>query len=116
MSKQKYLLSILVGIIVFILGVTGSLIAGWLQQDILGNAFTLPRLLVIFLITAIGVFITVVIENKNDIQQSNPKTRAFQNQFSGLRLLWSRLKTRGKSIQMEDISAIGSDIDIDTTK
>jgi hypothetical protein len=36
------------------------------------------------------------------------------NIFTNIKLFWSRLRTRGKNIHMDNISAIGSDIDIDT--
>jgi hypothetical protein len=39
----------------FLVGVLGNLVAGWIQQDLLGNAFTLPWIVVILLLTAAGL-------------------------------------------------------------
>ena len=58
----------------------------------------------------------VLIEAKNKGVKTQRKENGKHkyNIYTNIKLLWSRLRTRGKNIHMDDISAIGSDIDIDT--
>jgi hypothetical protein len=43
------------GLIGFLVGVLGNLIAAWIQQDLLANAFTLPRIALIVFLAAVGL-------------------------------------------------------------
>ena len=57
-----------------------------------------------------------ILESKMKVPVSKEKfnDEKIKNSFSRIRLAWSKLRTRGKDIDMNDISALGSDIDIDT--
>jgi len=46
---------ILGSVLGFLVGVLGNLVAGWIQQDLLGNAFTLPWIAVVLLLTTAGL-------------------------------------------------------------
>lgn len=104
------------GVAGFLLGICGNLLASWIQQDILENSFTPIRISLIILSAILGGIIVMNLDvtqssSYEKINLSNDKNKNF---YSRIRLAWSKFKTRGKGIHAEDISAIGSDIDIDT--
>lgn len=104
------------GIAGFLIGIGGNLVSAWIQQDLLKNSFTPLRILAIVLCSLAGIFIMKIIETKEKISSAKKKPNAenSKNFYSKIKLAWSKLKTRGKGIHMEDVSAVGSDIDIDT--
>jgi len=115
-SKHKIKNNIwLGGIAGFLLGISGNLIASWIQQEILGNSFTPIRIGLILLCSLAGIVFVAFLEKAKEASHIIGKSsKSDANLYSRIRLAWSKLKTRGKGINMEDVSAIGSDIDIDT--
>ena len=112
--KSNYL--IIGGTSGFILGILGNLIASYIQQDLLENSFSPIRIFLIILCSFLGVIVMALIETKNKSVKTQRKESGKHkyNIYTNIKLLWSKLRTRGKNIHMDDISAIGSDIDIDT--
>lgn len=109
--KKKLLLG---GIGGLFLGISGNLISAWIQQDIINNSFTPVRMGLIILCALLGIVIVIIAEGNNDSEfvneGSNPSKG--KNLYSRIRLRWSKFRIRG-DVHMEDISAIGSEIDID---
>jgi hypothetical protein len=101
------------GIIGFIVGIGGNLIATWIQQDVFSNSFTPTRIALIILCSLIGIMAMTNLGEKKSRETMKP-TQLNKNSFSKIKLAWSRLRSKGHGIHMEDVSAIGSDIDIDT--
>lgn len=104
------------GIAGFLLGICGNLVAAWIQQDVLNNSFTPLRIGLIILCSLIGIVIMTISNSKKNtlVKKDTPNNVKRKNFYSRIRLAWSKLRTRGKGIHMEDVSSIGSDIDIDT--
>lgn len=116
-SKNKNNVNLLIGGIVgFLIGIGGNLISAWIQQDLLKNSFTPLRILAIVLCSLVGIFIMKIIGTKENSSNTKKEIKGndSKNSYSGINLAWSKLKTKGKNIKMDDVSAIGSDIDIDT--
>jgi uncharacterized membrane protein YeaQ/YmgE (transglycosylase-associated protein family) len=106
------------GIVGFLLGIVGNLLATWIQQDLLQNSFTPVRISLIILCSIFGIFVIAISDTSKGPARTREKLSTVnkENFYSRLRLAWSKFKTRGKGIHAEDISAIGSEIDIDTNK
>lgn len=104
------------GVIGLFVGISGNLIASWIQQDLFSNSFTVVRITVIVLCAVIGTLITAWLTQKKNmtIPKSEINGKTSKNTYSKIKLAWSKLRTRGKDIRMEDVSALGSDVDIDT--
>lgn len=103
------------GVVGFLLGVCGNLLAAWIQQDLLRNSFTPLRVSLIVLCSVLGGVVLMLVDSSKSISSKKQKTAdKSENFYSKIRLAWSKFRTRGKGIHAEDISAIGSDIDIDT--
>ncbi len=116
-KKSKNKTNLWIGAIAgFFLGICGNLVASWIQQDVLSDSFTPLRIGLIVVCSIIGIFVVTVSDfgKKSSRTKEKPNPEGKKNFYSNIRMIWSRLRTRGKDIQMEDISAIGSDIDIDT--
>jgi hypothetical protein len=111
--NKKYIL--IGGIAGFLLGVCGNLVAAWIQQDIINNSFTPQRIGLLFFSTLIGIVVMVILESKmKGIDFEEKLSDKNYNSYSKIRLAWSRLRTRGRNIKIDDVSAVGSDIDIET--
>lgn len=100
----------------FITGICGNLVAAWFQEDVLNNSFTPLRVGLVILCSLIGIIIMANSEKKQNMvvireKASSEMTRNF---YSKIKLAWSKFRTKGQGIHIENISAIGSDIDIDT--
>lgn len=103
------------GVVGFLLGVCGNLLAAWIQQDLLRNSFTPLRISLIILCSVLGGVVLMLFDgSKSNPSKKQKTTNGNENFYSKIRLVWSKFRTRGKGIHAEDISAIGSDIDIDT--
>jgi hypothetical protein len=104
------------GVIGFLLGICGNLVATWIQVDVIKNSFSPLRIGLIILCSLTGIFIMANLESKMDglVAKEKSTNRKNENSYSKIRLVWSKLKTKGKDIKMDEVSAIGSDIDIDT--
>jgi uncharacterized membrane protein YeaQ/YmgE (transglycosylase-associated protein family) len=116
-SKHKSRINIWIGGVAgFLLGVCGNLLATWIQQDLLANSFTPLRISLIILCSILGTLVIVVSDTSKNTLRTKEKTTndKGKNFYSRIRLAWSKFRTRGKGIHAEDISAVGSDIDIDT--
>jgi hypothetical protein len=103
------------GIVGFLFGICGNLVAAWIQQDLLNNSFTPLRIGLIILCALIGIVIMTILEAKKNRLTKRDKSNnvTSKNFYSRIRLAWSKFRIRGKGIHAEDISAVGSDIDID---
>ena len=96
-------------------GITSNLIASWIQQDIIKNSFTLGHMIFIFSCTLIGMGITVLLgKNKETSSSSDVPSDGAKNKYSAIRLFWSKLKSRGKDISVDNVTALGSEIDINS--
>ena len=114
-NQNKTKSIIIGGVSGFILGILGNLLASWIQQELLENSFTPLRIGLIIACTILGIFIMFLVEIKSaSIEPDVKKVTTKNNVYSNVKLFWSKFKTRGKGVQMDDITAIGSEIDIDT--
>lgn len=104
------------GLVGFFIGIGGNLISAWIQQDLLKNSFTPLRIFAIILCSFAGILIMKIIEIKGNALRIKKeiKGQGSKNSYSRIKLAGSKLKTKGKNIHMDDVSAVGSDIDIDT--
>lgn len=111
-NNKRY---ILIGAVVgFFLGICGNLIAAWIQQDVISNSFSPLRIGIIVLCSFVGAFVIATLESKMPENKEKSVNEKNKNSYSRIRLTWSKLRTKGKDIKMDDVSAFGSDIDIDS--
>ncbi len=103
------------GLVGFMVGILGNIVAAWVQQDVLRDVFTRERLVFILILTVCGLVISSLIEARAASPISRGRTSSpHTNNLSSLRLWWSRIFMRGKGTHLNDIKSVGSDIDIDT--
>ena len=115
-QEVRYKMLFLGGAIGLMISVLGNLIATWIQQDLLQNTFTPQRVLLIAALTVVGMLVAARLElnrsrNTNSASEITNRNGAY---LSGTRLWWSRLKSRGRDVAIHDVSAVKSEIDIDT--
>jgi hypothetical protein len=112
----RYGLLLLGGVIGLIVAVLGNLIATWVQQDLLQNTFTPQRMLFIIAATVVGVLLAAWLDlhRSNSMSLSNEVTKINGARLSRARLWWSKIKSRGRDVAIHDVSALKSEIDIDT--
>ena len=109
-SNFKILLG---GVIGLILGISGNLISGWIQNDILGNVFTIGRLIVIFIACVAGIVIAYLLDNGEQPSNGVRKSKTLVD-LSAIKLWWSKFKVKGKGISASNIFSVGSEIDINS--
>ena len=52
------------GVLMFVLSVLGNLIAAWIQEEVIEDAFTTKRLLIILTVTVAGILVAAWIESR----------------------------------------------------
>lgn len=99
----------------FITGILGNIIASWIQTGVLQNKFSTGSVIFIIAASLIGVIISTIIYNRNS-SENNIVNSSQQKHFvlSNIFLWSSKLKTRGEKIHIDNLTSIGSKIDIDT--
>lgn len=117
--SKSYTISMLSGLLFFILGVLGNLVAAWYQEKAISEQFTTNHIVIIVLLAILGMIAAAWVESKyhNNIEDTK------KGEFIGLhrvvflktKLFWSGLKSRGGGIFFRDFLSVGSKIDIDTT-
>ena len=109
-SSGRFTNSILGGLIGFVLAILGNLVSGWIEHDLFGNLFSRNGILIIFILSLLGIFVSAKLTNRDlDNIQLGDKVL-----ISKVRLLWSRLKIRGSGTKIENVKSVNSIIDIDT--
>jgi hypothetical protein len=115
-QPPAFALTILSGVVVFILGLLSNLLAAWLQQDVWQNAFTPTRVGILILLSLVGAVCGAVLDRR--LSSSTPirdtPTGHEHLYLSGLYLWFSKLRSRGRGIRVQDTFSVGSEIDIDT--
>lgn len=109
-SNFKILLG---GVIGLVLGILGNLISGWIQNDLLGNVFTVGRLILIFATCVAGIVIAYLLDKGDQSNDGVRKPKTFVD-LSAIRLWWSKFKVKGKGISARNIFSVGSEIDINS--
>lgn len=109
-SNFKILLG---GVIGLILGILGNLISGWIQNDLLGNAFTIGSLIVIFVACVAGIVIAYLLDKGEQPSNGARRSKTLVD-LSTIKLWWSKFKVKGKGISANNIFSIGSEIDINS--
>jgi hypothetical protein len=102
------------GLAGFVLGVLGNLTATWIQQDILNNAFSTDRLLMISGLICLFLVAVVILEYFNISSDVSATTKSLNGSFRNLLLVWSKLKALGQKIALHNVASIKSEIEIDT--
>jgi uncharacterized membrane protein YeaQ/YmgE (transglycosylase-associated protein family) len=112
-SKKYLWIGAAAGLIV---GICGNLLAAWIQEDLLKNAFGPIQIGLIVLCGVIGIFIVVWLESGLDTQKEEQESAkgGSENSYTNLKLVWSKFRSRGKHVRVDDVKAVGSEIDIDT--
>jgi len=105
------LLGILFGLV---LGILGNLLAAWIQQDILQSAFTPRRLLLILGLAVFSLFAAAILEYFNSSSQNIATATRPDGSFRNLLVVWSKLKSFGKKIDLQNVASFKSEIEIDT--
>jgi uncharacterized membrane protein YfcA len=102
------------GVVTFILGVLGNLVAAWLQENVLSNAFTPLRVFVILLVTLTGVLLTAVLDYHSQEIPTPSDSTASGLDVAQTSFVFSKTKIRGRRIRLRDFLSFGSHTDIDT--
>jgi uncharacterized membrane protein len=111
-SKSNFKI-LLGGVIGLILGILGNLISGWIQNDLIGNVFTIGRLIVIFVACVAGIVIAYLLDKGEQSINGVRRSKTFVD-LSAIRLWWSTFKIKGKGISANNIFSVGSEIDINS--
>lgn len=117
--QPSYRFILMGGIIGFVLGVLGNLVAAWLQEVVLANSFTPGRIGAIGVVTVVGLLGAAWWDRRQSIAGSSfsldeDRPQNDNVQMSWIQLWWSKLKIRGRGTKMKGVSSLGSKIDIDT--
>lgn len=115
-SHTNYGLLLVGGVVGFVMGVLGNLVAAWIQHELLQDVFTPERVVIILGLTIVGLLLAFLIDKRqqNSVGQSTVAAPLDGIELSRTRMWWSRFKSRGRGIRVQDVSAVGSTLDIDT--
>jgi len=104
------------GVLAFVLGVLGNLTAAWIQEEVIEDAFTTNRLLIILTLTVAGILGAAWIESRrqNGMIRHDQEVPTGGVNLSRIRLWWSKFKIRGRDVHVNDVKSLQSEIDIDT--
>lgn len=117
--QHSYRFIFIGGLLGFVLGVLGNLLAAWFEGVILGNAFTTGRVAAIIAIAIGGLIIAAWWDwrhSTSNVASPSVESKLQNNkvQISAIQAWWSRFKIRGSGIKIRLLSSIGSKFDIDT--
>ncbi|MEW5873061.1 MAG: hypothetical protein AB1894_27630 [Chloroflexota bacterium] len=105
------------GLIGFLLGILGNLLANWMQGEIFGNLFTPARIAVIAAAAFVGLLIAAWLSSRQaPVESAAPGRRSVGVWLDRVTLLWSKLVARGRNIHFHNVKSLGSTIDIDTNQ
>ncbi|MCO5195748.1 MAG: hypothetical protein M9930_21015 [Anaerolineae bacterium] len=101
------------GLIAFLLGILGNLIASFILQDGMGDQFTPFGIFLIIAFTVAGLVYTAWQERRHatDVQPTSETEKDVDIQDNTL--VGSKVKTRGKGIRVKRNTALKSEIDVD---
>ena len=113
---RHYLLG---GILGFITGILGNLIAAWIQTDWMNNQFTTWGITILLILTIIGITIAAFLERGSTATGHSDQPTATSSspvQIDDTTLIKSGVKTRGRGIRLSRLFSLGSTIDINTSE
>lgn len=110
-SNHRILLG---GVIGFVLGISGNLISGWIQDELFKNVFSTNRLAVIFFVSITGIAVAYFLDKSSQSENKSTKSTRTIIDLSTIKLWWSKFKVKGKRIAINDIFSVGSEIDINS--
>lgn len=110
-SRYHY---IFIGLFIgFLIGISGNLIAAYIQNDLWDNTFTTSRIAFLVVTSLIGLLVGAWFVSRESSSFRRSKLQKSTSRFTGLRLFWSKLKSRGRGVEVDDVFSVGSVIDID---